>query len=200
MYMKGEKPMFTHIKDGLPTEEGLYICRVIDKKTGKPIYRLDEFRRPSIFQKKYEGIEEGFQLDFGSENKTQAWKPIDDDYHNHIIDLSSGSTTININGYDMNLVLGDLELSSNNDQFKDYNIKNYDCPLTCVYKGQTSINIIKIYYSEETKNLNISWRKTDPLFVIIDNSGDNTLIDFKNEYLFNHLKRVFKEKIKDFSI
>ena len=59
MYKEGDSlTMFIHVKEKLPSQEGIYLCRCVDNKTGEIKYRIDEFRKPSVFQEKYEGIED----------------------------------------------------------------------------------------------------------------------------------------------
>lgn len=198
--MEGALPaMFTHVKEKLPSEEGLYVCRCIDKKTGAIKYRVDEYRRPSVFQEKYEGIEEGFQLDFGSSIITQAWAPLDDDYENHIIDLSNDNnkTHINIDGYEMCISLG--EITEDECISEEYNINVYTCPMICTYKNEVYTNMLKIFKSTKTGHITISWKDIDPMFKIIKNCNDITLKDYIENRFYYSLKVIFEYKISMFN-
>jgi hypothetical protein len=185
--MKGNDFMFTNIKEKKPKEEGLYVCRILNDD-GSIDYRIDEYRIPTVFEEKYEGIVEGFQKDFGSLLKTEGYMKISDDYEKHIIKFDkNGVSSIFIKGEEFNLQLGNCKLING-----DTNPKIYEYPLIGYY-GDTTINsYIDIYcFNDKTNKVVVP---ESEFTKIIEESGDETLKEYMNKYFSINILDLFNNR------
>ena len=176
--------MFTHISS-LPSEEGFYVCRCIDKR-GNLSYRIDEYRHPSVFQEKHEGIVEGFQLDYGNSLKTEAWMKLNDDYYSHIIKFDKNKkASIMVKGLELNISLGDIKMVS------DGNPLIYQYPLTCDWDGEVFTSYINIYEFENNGNYDHKLVIDGRLEDVIKDSNDPFFKEYMGLYFENYFIRTF---------
>ena len=180
--------MYTHISEK-PTEEGLYICRVINEN-GTVSYRIDEYRHPSVFQEKYEGISDGFQKDFGSTVKTEAWMKLNDDYNSHIIKFDSNrKASIMIKGLELSLTVGDLKKASDGEPVI------YQYLITGSWDGEVFTSFILIYRFEDEEKVVLDEGK---LKNIINESNDPVLKEYMKLYFGRYfIYSIFHNDLKD---
>jgi hypothetical protein len=181
--------MFIHVKEKLPSEECICVCRVIDDN-GKVSYRIDTFRKPSVFQEKYEGISNGFQKDQETSLRTEAWMKIDDDYESHLIKFDEErKAVINIKCKELVLELGEMTKTIDGDPI----IFTY--PFTCKYDGKVFNDKIHIYWFDKDKDAKMVLKSIE-LSSIIKESNDPVLIEYFDKYFSKYfIKEIFfKEK------
>jgi len=180
--------MFTPVSEALPKEEGWYICRVITAD-GTPSYRIDEFKNPSVFQEKYDGIAKGFQLDFGNYIKTEAWMKLTDDYSSHIIKFDNNrQASIAIKGLELNLTLGEIKKASNGDPII------YQYPITGSWDGEVFTSFILVYKFIDGEKVVLDEGKFK---TIINESNDPVLKEYmKFNFNYYFIKSIFNDDLK----
>lgn len=187
--------IFTHISVK-PNAEGLYICRCIDKN-GNISYRIDEYRTPTVFEEKYEGIEPGFQLDHGSGLLTEAYLKLNDDYESNIIKFNKDrNCTIFIDNNPLTIELFALKEIETDDETP----RIYFYPIKITYNDQSFNSCIKIYEFDDISKITVGSELKD----IINKTSNNTFKEYMNKYFERYMllnwfgpeKEILKNPIK----